>query len=78
MKQKIAFHLEAVLEVEEAIDWHESRGKGLGTEFLRAFEAMLSGIARHPESYPAVHGGGRRCAAFLTTSYTLQTARICW
>lgn len=49
MKQRITFRPEALLEVEEAIDWYEFRSKGLGTEFLRAFEAILAGITRHPE-----------------------------
>jgi plasmid stabilization system protein ParE len=60
MKRHIAFRPEALLEVEEAIDWYESRGKGLGTEFLRAFEAALARIHRNSELYPIVRGLARR------------------
>jgi toxin ParE1/3/4 len=60
MKRRIAFRPEALLEMEEAIDWYETRGKGLGSEFLRAFEAVLARIDRHSELYPIVHGPARR------------------
>jgi plasmid stabilization system protein ParE len=60
MRHRIAFRPEASAELEDAVDWYESRGKGLGAEFLRAFEAAIARIDRHPELYPVVQGTLRR------------------
>ena len=51
---------EAAREIQEAFDWYEERGAGLGPEFLRAADACLSGVRRNPEAYPLMHGQVRR------------------
>ena len=40
----------AELDLDEAYAWYESRAEGLGEAFLRAAEACLARIARHPEA----------------------------
>lgn len=56
----LIFLPEAEKELAEAIDWYESRGKGIGAEFLRSFEASLSAISRNPLQFQAVEGEVRR------------------
>jgi plasmid stabilization system protein ParE len=60
MTRRILFRPEAEAELIEAADWYESRGRGLGAEFLRAFDAAISFIERHPLAYPVVFAGVRR------------------
>ncbi len=60
MTRRILFRPEAEGELSEASAWYESRGKGLGAEFLRAVEAAVSIIQRHPLAYPEVFVGVRR------------------
>ena len=38
-------------EVREATHWYESRERGLGREFLRAFRAATDGLRRNPFLY---------------------------
>ena len=51
---------EAEAEIAEAYRWYESKVEGLGLEFLRALDASLSTIQRHPSAYAAVHKQMRR------------------
>ena len=50
----------AELDVDEAYAWYESRTEGLGEAFLRATEACLARIARHPEAHVVAQGRVRR------------------
>jgi plasmid stabilization system protein ParE len=56
----LVFRPEAEDEVSTAVFWYEERGKGLGAEFLRSFEATLSSIERSPLQYAIVDGEIRR------------------
>jgi toxin ParE1/3/4 len=47
---------EAAAELEEAIDWYESRRRGLGLEFARVVRAAFAALERTPELGPLVHG----------------------
>jgi plasmid stabilization system protein ParE len=51
---------EAAREIQEAFDWYEGRGEGLGLEFLRAADACLSGVRRNPSAFQPVHDQVRR------------------
>ncbi|MBI3678327.1 MAG: type II toxin-antitoxin system RelE/ParE family toxin [Proteobacteria bacterium] len=57
---QIRFRPEAETELLDAVDWYEARARGLGAEFLRALDAVLSAIDRYPESYPIVFDNLRR------------------
>lgn len=50
----------AELDVSDAYAWYEERAAGLGEAFLRAAEACLARITRHPEAHVVVHGRVRR------------------
>lgn len=47
-------------DIEEARHWYEERSPGLGAEFVRAVDACLASIERHPELYPKHHNRARR------------------
>jgi plasmid stabilization system protein ParE len=60
MTPRVVFRPEARAEVREARDWYEAQSVGLGLEFARAVDAMLSTIRRTPALYPVVVGAARR------------------
>jgi hypothetical protein len=68
MNRNVILRPEAEAEVAEAIDWYESRGKGLGADFMRAVDAAMAAIKRNPEQYQIVKGQVRRlcCVASPT------------
>jgi len=45
---------EAEREVEEAFGWYERQRRGLGFEFLLAFDAVVEGLRRLPEGHEVV------------------------
>jgi plasmid stabilization system protein ParE len=60
MTPGISLRPEAEAELAEAIDWYETRGTGLGAEFLRAVEAAVANVARNPLAYPVIENEIRR------------------
>jgi plasmid stabilization system protein ParE len=60
MNRRVILRPEAEAELAEAIDWYESRGKGLGADFMRAVDAAMAVIERNPEQYQIVKGQVRR------------------
>ena len=60
MTRRILFRPEAQAELIEAAEWYEVRGAGLGTEFLRALDATIANIARHPSANTVIFGEVRR------------------
>ncbi len=69
--RKLTFLRETENEILEASTWYEERGKGLGAEFLRAFEASLAAVERNPFQYAAVHREVRR-APLRRFPYTIM------
>lgn len=59
---------EAATELTEAIEWYESRASGLGSEFLRSFEATLASLQRNPRLHPTIFAEAR-CAALRRFPY---------
>ena len=51
---------EAKEDVKEAYLWYEEQSLGLGIEFLRCVEAVLTSIQRTPQLYPIVYEAYRR------------------
>jgi plasmid stabilization system protein ParE len=72
---RILFRPEAEAELREAVDWYESRGKGLGAEFLRALDAAIAGIDRYPLASPLVFGDCRRAVLRKFPYTVIYTAR---
>jgi plasmid stabilization system protein ParE len=58
--RRTIFRPEAEAELAEAVEWYETRGKGLGAAFIRSLEAAISAIERQPFAYPVVSGSARR------------------
>jgi plasmid stabilization system protein ParE len=60
MIRRVAFRPEATAEIADAVDWYETHGKGLGSEFLRSLEVAIANVERNPEAYPVVRASARR------------------
>jgi plasmid stabilization system protein ParE len=60
VKHRILFRSEVEVEITEAAEWYEARGRGLGADLVRAFDAELSSIDRNPLRYRRIHGEARR------------------
>jgi plasmid stabilization system protein ParE len=60
MSRRVVFLAEAEAEIAEAVDWYETRGKGLGADFMRSLEATLAAVQRVPTQYQIVKGQARR------------------
>jgi plasmid stabilization system protein ParE len=74
MTRRLTLRPEAESELSEAVDWYEARGKGLGTEFLRAVEAAIANIERNPLAYPVVENETRRAPVRRFPYSVLYTA----
>lgn len=51
---------EAEFDIQDAFEYYEAQSSGLGSEFVRAIDACLSGIGRNPQAYPVVYKQARR------------------
>jgi plasmid stabilization system protein ParE len=58
--RQVVLRPEAEAELADAVDWYESRGKGLGADLLRSVDAVIAAIQRSPEMYPNVFATVRR------------------
>lgn len=63
MTRTVRLRSVAEAEIRDAYQWYEEQAHGLGEEFLRAADAALSAIHRHPEAFPKVDEAVRH--AFL-------------
>lgn len=52
----LRFEPEAVAELQEAAEWYDSRGAGLGHDFLDAVDVVLERVVRWPASASVVPG----------------------
>jgi plasmid stabilization system protein ParE len=55
------YHLAALLELDEAIEFYEGRQAGLGQEFAAAVRNAVERIVDSPDAWPQVRPGVRRC-----------------
>ena len=60
MRRKVLFRRQASLDLAHAIEWYESKRKGLGSQFLLAVEAALGSISAEPERFPIGHENIRK------------------
>jgi plasmid stabilization system protein ParE len=58
-------------ELDESIEWYETRRAGLGLEFSEEFETELNRIARNPEQFARIRGSVRR-AVLQRFPYTIH------
>ena len=54
-RPKIRFTTRASREIEAAAFWYEEQRSGLGSEFMRSFEARLASIQRAPLLFAETH-----------------------
>lgn len=60
MSYELIIRPEAELDIQDAFEWYEAQTSGLGSEFIRAVDACLSGIGRNPLAYPTIYKQSRR------------------
>jgi toxin ParE1/3/4 len=60
MSRRVRFDLAARLELNEAADFYDLEGPGLGSVFLDAVERTLGQLREFPESAPIALGPARR------------------
>ena len=60
MIERVIFTEKAGDDVARSYDWYESRGPGLGEDFLRCVEACVLTIQRHPHLFPVAVDEFRR------------------
>lgn len=64
MSLQVVFRLAAKEEFEEAAAWYENQSPGLGAEFLREIDEVISSAAAPPpKRYPIETGDVRRAVA---------------
>ena len=63
MSLQVVFRPAAKAEYEEAAAWYEKQSPGLGEEFLREIDDVISSAAEYPARYPMVTGDVRRAVA---------------
>ena len=57
MKKPLIVRSEAEADLYEAYQWYEDRLQGLGSEFLRCVDALMTSIEGNPERYQVVYRG---------------------
>lgn len=60
MKLQVVFRRVAKAELDEAIDWYETRELGLGKRFARAITSEVERISDAPDRFPHSHLDLRR------------------
>jgi plasmid stabilization system protein ParE len=60
MSYRLIIRPEAELDIQDAFEWYEAQAPGLGSEFIRAMDARLSGTGRNPLVYPLIYRQARR------------------
>ncbi|WP_158855837.1 type II toxin-antitoxin system RelE/ParE family toxin [Lunatibacter salilacus] len=57
---RLEFSEEARLDIQETIDWYDSRKMGLGKEFLLSLDETINNLQNNPFQYPYQHNEVRR------------------
>ncbi len=56
----VLFTPAAEADVEEAFEWYEAQGPGLGVAFRRALDIAVAAVESQPEAYAVIHRNTRR------------------
>lgn len=57
---KVRFHPEAVTELNNAVDYYEEQGTGLGIDFIKEIQKGIDMISRFPDSWQQISVSTRR------------------
>ena len=60
MSRRLVLRRRALTEIQEAHDWYESRGRGLGERFVEELDQVLALLEEYPLRFPLVHRDVRR------------------
>ena len=60
MTYSVSFLPEADMDLDDASEWYERRGEGLGDDFRRAVEQVVDTIELYPNIHPVLYGRVRR------------------
>lgn len=60
LEVRLVVHASAEADILEACRWYESKGDGLGNEFINEVDAAFERATKTPESYPIAYRGLRR------------------
>src|SRR5262245_20932570 len=60
MTRRLVVRPTARIELAAGSDWYDSKKRGLGAEFVRAFEGASAAITDNPFQYPIVYRNARR------------------
>lgn len=87
MSLRVVFRPAAKAEYEEAAAWYEKQSPGLGEEFLREMDDVISSAAEYPARYPmgdrgCAQSGGQTIPVFgflsMQGRYTCRVGRVPW
>lgn len=60
MNYTLAFHQEALDELQDAYDWYELQRNGLGLEFMDAIDELVQRFLIKPKSFPKAYKQRRK------------------
>lgn len=60
MSYNLVVQSEAVLDIQEAFEWHEKQRMGLGYELIEEIETCYEKLSKHPEHYTRISERYRR------------------
>jgi toxin ParE1/3/4 len=60
MTYTLVVQSEAVVDMQEAFEWHEERRTGLGFELMTEIEVGFERICKHPQHYASINEKYRR------------------
>jgi plasmid stabilization system protein ParE len=71
MRRQVIFDLEARLEFENAVAWHNEREPGLGDRFEAEIDATIQRILKDPERFPLRSKTIRRASVETFKKYSI-------
>ena len=71
MKYKVKLEPEAILDIQEAIDWYNEKQVGLGKKLYKILQKCISGLTSFP-FYQVRYGGNIRCLPLKGYPYMLH------
>ena len=76
MSYRLIIRPEAELDIQDAFEWYDAQTLGLGSEFVRAVDACLSGIGRNPLAYPIIYKQARRLPLAFTVNVIQRRGKV--
>ncbi|HEX3989270.1 MAG TPA: type II toxin-antitoxin system RelE/ParE family toxin, partial [Verrucomicrobiae bacterium] len=71
MRRQIIFGVEARIEFEDAVEWHNKREPGLGDRFAEEVKSTIQSILKNPEHFPLEGKVVRRAPVKIFKKYSV-------